>query len=610
MIIMIDAIKIRLLAVGLTLILLLFVPVSKAFAGSVLLQDDFNDGNSNGWDVIGNSGWNVQNGEYGILLNPGLSNTVPNDSLWNYGWTNISFEVDLRGVQGVDKNILVKFKDASNFVELHANSQGIFLEKGAPGGGMLASSNTILSNNTLYHFKFEMQDTGNIKVYKDNVLLFDVNEPSPLITNWKIGLRAGTGGNPVAEVWFDNVVVKSLDPVPTPTPTPSVILVPGMGASWNADALLNCKSDGYDGGWSMSAFAADIYGPLVSALNGAGINVSVFNYDWRKEIPDNQPGLRGFIDGLGGKFSLVGHSMGGLLGRAYLESAGNNSKLTDLITVGSPHRGSALAYPVWSAGEIWDRSPLTKIAATLLLKRCGSTKRTDKQVIQTYWPSVHNLLPIDNYLRDINSGNLIPVDSMAARNNWQPTNFLSYGVHVGTLSGVSMDTLQNIPVKDRSKIDAVLGDWEDGKLMGKEMTSQGDGVVLASNAILLGADNRSISGTHLGIVSSADGVNQILNLLGITTSATQAVWQEPKSALVVIGNNARLILTDPKGKIRSDSNGVTSVINPATGNYKYFLVPKKFQSELIVIQVKNNGDVLYNEYKFNDFLPKFGTIEF
>ncbi len=556
--------------------------------------------------------WKSENGRVGIKIDgPGcVTELIPNNFNFTEGMGySYSFDMEFTNTVVADRNVIFRYLNSSNWYDLKFYGSDMWFQKVVDSYYRLEKTSYSFQDNQIYHFRIEFSNIV-IKIFINDILVWELADSPPYFSGGTIGFQASVGANPDSEVWFDNVVVKSLDPVPTPAPTPSVILVPGMGASWNADALLNCKSDGYDGGWSMSAFAADIYGPLVSALNGAGINVSVFNYDWRKEIPDNQPGLRGFIDGLGGKFSLVGHSMGGLLGRAYLESAGNNSKLTDLITVGSPHRGSALAYPVWSAGEIWDRSPLTKIAATLLLKRCGSTKRTDKQVIQTYWPSVHNLLPIDNYLRDINSGNLIPVDSMAARNNWQPTNFLSYGVHVGTLSGVSMDTLQNIPVKDRSKIDAVLGDWEDGKLMGKEMTSQGDGVVLASNAILLGADNRSISGTHLGIVSSADGVNQILNLLGITTSATQAVWQEPKSALVVIGNNARLILTDPKGKIRSDSNGVTSVINPATGNYKYFLVPKKFQSELIVIQVKNNGDVLYNEYKFNDFLPKFGTIEF
>lgn len=54
-------------------------------------------------------------------------------------------------------------------------------------------------------------------------------ENNPL-TNWRIGLRAGTGGSTTTEVWFDNVVVTQLPdttsapantPTPTPTPTPT-----------------------------------------------------------------------------------------------------------------------------------------------------------------------------------------------------------------------------------------------------------------------------------------------------------------------------------------------------------------------------------------------------
>ena len=206
---------------------------------------------------------------------------------------------------------------------------------------------------------------------------------------------------------------------------------------------------------------------------------------------------------------------------------------------------------------------------------------------------------------------MIPVSSMSAKNNWQPTSFQNYGVHVGTLSGIGNNTLQNITVKDRSKNDAFRGDWEDGRPVNKEGTDQGDGVVLASNSSLSGFDNRQINGTHLGIISSTDGVNQILDLLDIATpSILVAASQEPKSALVVIGDNARLVLTDTKGKTKLDTNGVASVINPSIGRYKYIFNPKKFQSELIVIQVRNNGEVLYKEEKFSGILPKFGTIEF
>lgn len=43
------------------------------------------------------------------------------------------------------------------------------------------------------------------------------------------------------------------------------------------------------------------------------------------------------------KFILVGHSMGGIIARNYVQNRGGAAYVTDLITLGSPHHGSKLA---------------------------------------------------------------------------------------------------------------------------------------------------------------------------------------------------------------------------------------------------------------------------
>src|SRR6266478_1211602 len=92
------------------LIFSLFSP-RKIFAQTIFFSDDFGDGNANGWDTVGAPGWVVLNGRYGIDSYLGLTNSVPSDSNWNYGWTNISYDVDLVAIEGEDKNILIKFQD-------------------------------------------------------------------------------------------------------------------------------------------------------------------------------------------------------------------------------------------------------------------------------------------------------------------------------------------------------------------------------------------------------------------------------------------------------------------------------------------------------------------
>ena len=132
----------------------------------------------------------------------------------------------------------------------------------------------------------------------------------------------------------------------------AIIVVPGLGGSWNADALLNCRDN--DEKWVLSPFAEDVYNSLLAVLNQSGHNVMPFYYDWRKNVRDHTNNLKNLIDSQNGKSYLVGHSMGGLLARAYLNETEYENKLNKLITVGTPHKGSVLAYPTWSAGTVWD----------------------------------------------------------------------------------------------------------------------------------------------------------------------------------------------------------------------------------------------------------------
>lgn len=85
-----------------------------------------------------------------------------------------------------------------------------------------------------------------------------------------------------------------------------------------------------------------------------------FGYDWRQDnLTATGPALQNFLQYLTqtgstvDKITLIGHSMGGLVSRAYLESIGPNSKnpqdakilamVDQLITLGTPHLGAPMA---------------------------------------------------------------------------------------------------------------------------------------------------------------------------------------------------------------------------------------------------------------------------
>ena len=98
-----------------------------------------------------------------------------------------------------------------------------------------------------------------------------------------LGIEYGTTGGGDAWKWCTltgDVTLPTLTPSTTPTPTPTpipvtkVFLIPGMGASWNVDALINCKNADYSGDWTLAPYAKNIYNPLSSALNSRQLEYS------------------------------------------------------------------------------------------------------------------------------------------------------------------------------------------------------------------------------------------------------------------------------------------------------------------------------------------------
>jgi pimeloyl-ACP methyl ester carboxylesterase len=80
--------------------------------------------------------------------------------------------------------------------------------------------------------------------------------------------------------------------------------------------------------------------PLKFALEIAGYTVRSFDYDWRRDIGELGLELsRRIAIDRATHVSVVGHSMGGLVARAALQTEGG-TRIERLITLGTPHGGS------------------------------------------------------------------------------------------------------------------------------------------------------------------------------------------------------------------------------------------------------------------------------
>jgi pimeloyl-ACP methyl ester carboxylesterase len=483
-----------------------------------------------------------------------------------------------------------------------------------------------------HHFEITFSPIGDtdITVIEDGVQVTKVRSQSQFdLTYIGVGLL-GLGDNEMSNFVLskENIVsTPSPSPIPTFTPTPTstpiptnkVVVIPGLWASWNVTSLLSCGLLDV-GEWTLNPLASYVYNPLFIELSGAGYETFGYFYDWREQVKNNTSGLSELIQkntGSNEKINIVGHSMGGLVARSYVEQALENSKVEKLLTVGSPHRGSPLAYSAWAAGEYPKNDILGRFATTLILKYCGALYENDQETVHNLLPSVQNLLPIDDYLHDFKTGDVKPAAGMLNQNNWLPTSsFPPYFVDVmGTLTGTGRATVNFLTVKDPNRHDIDMGNWSDGKVQKNEEIMKGDGTVLVSSSSLpgIGENNIVIPQDHIGIVNSSQGISEILNFLGTPTSFSPTSAQSiarPQTALMIIGHPASLWVTDPTGKITKDSDGLVAIVNPKKGSYRFLLLPKEDDTELIVIQLLENGQNLYKRHKFINRFPKIRSLEF
>jgi len=551
----------------------LFFLFSKPALANVLFSDNFNDGNADGWTTIWSPGWTVTDNKYGILLNPGLSNTVPTDELWNNSWGDYIYEVDMEAYKGTDKNLIFRFQNTSNWYGIHHGLGRIYFEKivgGVDYSSQVPSVERALYNNVVYHFKIILQGRT-IQIYINDDLIFDFVDQDPVLETGKAGLRAGTGAVFPTEVWFDNVVVTSLDEEKEP-----IVLIPGHGASWCLSAILTnseCEP------WKMTPFVK-VYDNLIATLENAGYeqnqNLFIFYYDWRKNIADLADDFAVFIeDNINdtNKATLIGHSMGGMVSRTYLQDAAD-PPIEKLITIGSPHEGTPIAYSAWEGGEIWSDNTWQWLALQLFLRTQKKGFQTNMDAIRNLAPSAKDLLPVFNYLKK--DGQEINVNNMHQQNEWLKnlnTNLTSsVSALLTTMVGENYSTLDAIQIEDRSSFDELLGKWEDGKPTGKEFSTEGDGTILLKSAAISGVSIESLNLNHSSLISEADGLAKIIDLLDLSitdfVTDTQVSPRSPSLVFLLHSPAEMTLKNPPSGTITSEEDKLIVVPNAQTGEYE------------------------------------------
>ncbi len=320
-----------------------------------------------------------------------------------------------------------------------------------------------------------------------------------------------------------------------------VIFIPGFTGSFNLPVLLDWRGPTLNG-WNFPPFV-DYGKTLLQTFTQAGYrrnrDLFVAFYDWRKPVEESARNyLVPWIDRAkkaagADKVILIGHSMGGLVARSYIQSSAYRNDVDRLITLGTPHRGSAEAYTAWAGAEPHADETLRTIFAVYLwyLRHAHplQTELDPVKTIHTQVLGVRDLLPIDDYLLAGNPPQLKPVTSMVSRNLWgemvnQPASVatLTKRVPVTTITGVGFNTLSTILVGP-PPTDHPLR-YADGVPLTRQYDSQGDGTVLQRMAIVPQANNLpSIPVSHGALPDSPQALALVFSEVGVAPPVLGAV---------------------------------------------------------------------------------------
>ena len=403
---------------------------------------------------------------------------------------------------------------------------------------------------------------------------------------WKIGYAENVLPEPTV------TPTPTLTPTPTPTPLQPLILLPGLGASWNHEAMILDQTKEPED-WYMTPGVKSYDGIIQTFQNAGyvlGTNFFVFNYDWRKPVDEIANDLKKFLSRHppppGTKIDLIGHSLGGLVARTYVQN-NLDAPVDQLITLGTPHKGAVKAYYIWEGAELskglsgWQR-----IGAGILLQLKKKNFENNVETVRQIVPGLKDILPTFAFLKQ--DGVIKPLEQMNQKNLWLAAiNTLPLPEHLisrlTTILGKNVDTLRWINVKGRNSFDKVLGKWEDGRPIGEEFAS-GDNSVLLESGQLNEASVVEIDGAdHGDLVESIKGQQKVMDVLELSPSSIAPAPEtsyEP-SLVFQLASPAHFAVFGPGGwqigegisntipdGIYSSVDKLIIIPNPLSGNYR------------------------------------------
>ncbi|MBI5122897.1 alpha/beta fold hydrolase [Candidatus Roizmanbacteria bacterium] len=377
-----------------------------------------------------------------------------------------------------------------------------------------------------------------------------------------------------------------------------IVIIPGLMASWNREAIIhNVEKPQFE--WKLNPIVNEYKG-MINTLKNLGYeenkNLFVFAYDWRKPVLSIVDDLNNFLNQLAiTKFQLVGHSLGGLVGRIYSQKY-SNPNIDKLITVGSPHHGASQSYKIVEAGEIDRFNDYLWLAVKMVATLNRNSLETDKQTLARLFPIMKDLFPVYNFLKK--DGNEINIADMKIKNELLP--YYNTNLNNGTLTtlvGEKGSTTKGFNVASQTFLDKLLDNYPDGSPQ-SPFFDIGDYTVLSSSATL--GTPVIFSLDHNELIYKKEAIKKILDLLNIQYSDTQIIEGKrtviDTSLIFLIKSPARMEVVY-NGQTYLEQDGMIFIENASGGDYQ--LKVKGLENgayTVIVGQIGKEKD-LWNEIK-------------